>query len=331
MVTTTYQTYRQVGIKEDLSNEISDISPEETPVFTMIQRGAPCRNTMPEWQLDALAAATGTNRFVEGADAAYLTATPTTRIRNYTQISGKAVIVSGTANAVNTAGREEELAYQIAKRGRELKRDMETAITGNYASVAGASATARVSAGMEAWMTTNTIYGGTAGATDGADGGYTAAGTVTAATDGSSSNLRTITEAILKSCLALCWTAGGQPTMVVVGSYNKQKISAFSGITTKYSDYGNNPASSGALAIIAAADIYLHDFGKVKIVPNRFSRGRTALVLDTNYWALRYLRPMKVVELAKTGDAEKKQLLCEWTLQSKNEAASGKIADCKTS
>jgi hypothetical protein len=84
------------------------------------------------------------------------------------------------------------------------------------------------------------------------------------------------------------------------------------------------------LAIIAAADIYLHDFGKVKIVPNRFSRGRTALVLDTNYWALRYLRPMKVLTLAKTGDAEKQQLLCEWTLQSKNEAASGKIGDCYT-
>jgi hypothetical protein len=328
MVTTTYQTYRQVGIKEDLSPEISDISPEETPVFTMIQRGRPARNTMPEWQIDALASASGTNRKVEGADAAYLTATPTQRVRNYTQISDKAIIVSGTANAVDTAGREEELAYQIAKRGRELKRDMEMAITGNYASVAGGSATARVSAGMEAWLTTNTIYGGTAGATDGADGGYTAAGTVTASTDGSSSNLRTITEAILKSVLGLCWDAGGQPTMVVVGKYNKQKISAFSGITTKYSDFGNNPASSGALAIIAAADIYLHDFGKVKIVPDRFSRGRTALVLDTEFWALRYLRPMKVEALAKTGDAEKKQLLCEWTLQSKNQAASGKIADC---
>lgn len=330
MVTTTYQTYRQVGIKEDLSDDISDISPEETPVFTMIGRGSPCKNTMPEWQIDALAAASGTNRLVEGADAAYLTAAPTTRVRNYTQISGKAVITSGTADAVSTAGRAEELAYQIAKRGRELKRDMETAITGNYASSAGASATARVSAGMEAWMTTNTIYGGTAGATDGANGGYTAAGTVTAATDGSSSNLRTITEAILKSCLKLCWVAGGQPTIVIVGAYNKQKISNFPGITTKYSDFGNNPASSGALAIVAAADIYLHDFGKVKIVPDRFSRGRTALVLDTNYWALRYLRGMKTVELAKTGDATKKQLLCEWTLQSKNQAASGKIADCTT-
>lgn len=330
MVTTTYQTYRQVGIREDLTDDISNISPVETPVFTMLRKGAPARNVYTEWQTDALASASGTNRLVEGADAAYLTATPTVRLRNYTQISGKALIVSGTANAVNTAGREEELAYQIAKRGKELKRDMETAITGNYASAVGASATARVSAGMEAWMTTNSIYGGTAGATDGANGGYTAAGTVTAATDGSSSNLRTITEAILKSCLKLCWTSGGQPTNVIVGAYNKQKISAFSGITTKYSDFGNNPASSGQLAIIAAADIYLHDFGKVKIIPDRFSRGRTALVLDMEYWSIHYLRPMSVTALAKTGDAEKKQMLAEWTLCSKNQAASGKIADCYT-
>lgn len=331
MVTTTYQTYRQVGIREDLTDDISNIDPVETPVFTMLRKGAPARSTYIEWQKDSLASASGTNRLVEGADASYLTASPTTRLRNYTQISGKALIVSGTANAVNTAGREEELAYQIAKRGKELKRDMETAITGNYASVAGGSATARVSAGMEAWMTTNTIYGGTAGATDGADGGYTAAGTVTAATDGSSSNLRTITEALLKSVLGLAWTAGGQPTTVIVGKYNKQKISAFTGITTKYSDFGNNPASSGQLAIIAAADIYLHDFGKVKIVPDRFSRGRTLLALDMEYWSIHYLRPMKVETLAKTGDAEKKQMLAEWTLCSKNEAASGKVADCVSS
>ncbi len=331
MVTTTYQTYRQVGIREDLSNEIYDISPMETPVLTMLRKGAPARSTFIEWQKDALAAASGTNRLVEGADASYLTAAPTSRLRNYTQISGKAIIVSGTANAVNTAGREEELAYQIAKRGKEIKRDMETAITGNYASAAGGSATARVSAGMEAWMTTNTIYGGTAGATDGADGGYTAAGTVTAATDGSSSNLRTFTEALLKSVLKMCWVSGGQPTTVIVGPFNKQKASAFSGITTKYSDFGNNPASSGSLAIVAAADIYLSDFGKVKIVPNRFSRDRTVLVLDPDYWSLHYLRPFRVESLAKTGDAEKKHMLAEWTLCSKNEGASGKVADCVTS
>lgn len=330
MVTTTYQTYRQVGIREDLTDEISDISPMETPIFSMLRKGAAAKNRFIEWQTDALAAAAD-NKLVEGADASYNTATPTVRLRNYTQITGKAIIVSGTANAVNTAGREEELAYQIAKRGKEIKRDMEKAITGNQASAAGASATARTSAGMEAWLTTNTLYGGTAGATDGADGGFTAAGTVTAATDGSSSNLVTFTEAKLKSVQRLCWTSGGEPTVCLVGPFNKVKVSAFSGITSKTSEFGANPASPAGLAIVAAVDFYVSDFGKLKIIPSRFNRDRTALVLDMRYWSLHYLRPFRVEGLAKTGDAEKKQMLSEWTLCSKNEAASGKQADLTTS
>ncbi|HEX5006581.1 MAG TPA: DUF5309 domain-containing protein [Hyphomonadaceae bacterium] len=330
MVTTTYQTVRMVGIREDLSDIIYNIDPMETPFFTTLRKGAAAKNVFIEWQKDTLATAT-TVRFVEGADAAYLTASPTTRLRNYLNISGKALIVSGSANAVNTAGREQELAYQIAKRGKELKRDMEVMLTGNYASAAGASATARASAGFEAWITTNSIYGGTAGATDGADGGFTAAGTVTAATDGSASNLQTFTETVLKSAIKLCWNAGGQPTTIMVGPFNKQKLSAFSGITTKFSDFGNNPASSGSLAIVAAADIYLSDFGKLQAVPNRFSRDRTVLLIDWNYWSLHYLRPFQVNQLAKTGDAEKRQMIAEWTLCSKNEAASGKIGDRTTS
>lgn len=331
MVTTTYQTYRQVGIREDLSDEIFDISPMETPYMTTMRKGKAARNTYIEWQKDALAAAIATNKAIEGADYTPLTATPTTRPRNYCQIYTKGLLVSGTANAVNTAGREEELAYQIAKRGKEMKRDMETNLTGNYASAAGASATARALAGFEAWLTTNSIYGGTAGATDGANGGYTAAGTVTAATDGSSSNLVTFTEARLKSLIGLCWTAGGQPNVLMVGKFNKRTVSAFAGITTKYSDFGNNPASPGGLAIVAAADIYLSDFGKLQVVPNRFSRDRTALAIDFEYLSLHFLRPFRVEQIAKTGDAEKRMLLAEVTQMMKNEAAHGKHADLRTS
>ena len=330
MVTSQTQTFRQVGIREDLSDEIYDISPMEVPFFTSLRKGAAAKNRFIEWQTDALASASGTNAAVEGADYTALTFTPTVRPRNYTQIWVKGLNVYGTANAVTTAGREEELAYQIAKRGKELKRDMETNLTGNHASSAGTSAAARKCAGFEAWITTNSIYGGTAGATDGANGGYTAAGTVTAATDGSSSNLRTLTETILKSAIKLCWVAGGQPSIVMVGPRNKQRISAFSGITTKYSDFGNNPASPGSLAIVASADLYLSDFGKLRVVPNRFSRERTALVIDPDYWSIHYLRPFQVFQIAKTGDAEKRQMLCEATLCSKNQAASGKIADMVT-
>lgn len=325
MVTTTIQTYRQIGIREDLSDEINDISPMETPFYSRVRKGKPAKNRYIEWQTDSLPTATGSAQAVEGADAAYITFSPTTRLRNYTQINVKALLASGTANAVNLAGREEELAYQIAKYGRALKRDIEVALTNNRASSAGTSAAARASASFEAWITTNDSRG-----SGGAQGGYTAAGTVTIATDASSTNQRTFTETRLKSVIRLCWAAGGQPSTVMVGPVNKQKASAFSGITTKYSDFGNNPASPGGLAIVAAADIYLSDFGKLQIVPNRFSRERSALIIDWEYWSMHWLRPMFVKKLADTGDSEKRMMICEWTLKSGNEAASGIIADLLT-
>lgn len=321
MVTTTYQTVRAIGIREDLSDEIYDISPMETPAMSTIRKGAPAKNVFIEWQKDALATA-AENHKVQGADASYLTATPTTRLRNYTSISAKAVIIAGTLNAVNTAGREQELAYQIAKRGRELKRDIEKILTGNNASVAPASATASECAGFEAWITTNDIR-----AASGSQGGHTAAGTVTAATDASANGLHTFTEARLKSAIGLAWTQGGQPSTVMVGKSNKQAASAFSGITTKYSDFGSSPASPAGLAIVAAADVYLSDFGKLTLVPNRFSRGRSVLGIDWEYWSYHSLRPFRVEALAKTGDAEKKHLLTEWTSCMKNEAAHFIIAD----
>jgi len=321
---TTYTTYTQVGIREDLSAAIYDISPLDFPFMTSISRGAPAKNRFVEWQTDALATAVTTNQAIEGADAAYSTATPTVRLRNFTQISQKSISVSGTAQAVTTAGREEELAYQIAKRSKEIKRDMESSFTQNIASRAGSASTARRMAGYEAWITTNTSRG-----SGGSSGGYTAAGTVTAATDASSTNQRTFTETRLKSVIQSCWSNGGNPNLVIVGPINKQKASAFAGITTKYTDFGN-AGSSSSLTIVAAADMYLSDFGKLKIVPNRFSRERSCLVIDPEYWSIHYLRPFAVNPINKTGDADRRQLITEYTLCSRNQRASGIVADLTT-
>jgi hypothetical protein len=292
--------------------------------MTSISRGAPAKNRFVEWQTDALATAVTTNQAIEGADASYSTATPTVRLRNFTQISQKSISVSGTAQAVTTAGREEELAYQIAKRSKEIKRDMESSFTQNIASRAGSASTARRMAGYEAWITTNVSRG-----SGGSSGGYTAAGTVTAATDASSTNQRTFTETRLKAVIQQCWSSGGNPNLVIVGPINKQKASAFAGITTKFSEFGN-PSSSAALTIVAAADLYLSDFGKLKIVPNRFSRERSCLVIDPEYWSIHYLRPFAVNPINKTGDADRRQLITEYTLCSRNQRASGILADLTT-
>lgn len=322
--TTTYTTYDQKGIREDLSNIIYNIAPTDTPVMSSVTKGAPAKSTFIEWQRDTLPTA-AVNFNTEGADVNYRTTPATTRLRNYTQISDDGLKVSGTSQAVTTAGRDDELAYQIAQSGAWLKTCIEVQICGNYASAVGTNATARRCAGIEAWITTNGSRGSGA-----ADGGFTAAGTVTAATDGTSTNQRTFTETRLKAAIKDCWSSGGDPTMVIVGPVNKQKASAFAGISTKYQDFGANPSSGAGLSIVATADFYVSDFGKHKIVPSRFSRERTALVLDLKYWSMHYLRPFFVQEIAKTGDAEKRQLLVEYTLCSREQGGSATVADLTT-
>jgi hypothetical protein len=288
----------------------------ETPVVSRLAR-TKAANTNHEWLTDALSAAAA-NRQVEGDDATYLTAVPRVRINNYCQISSKPIVVSGTSRAVNTAGLDDEFSYQIAKRGKELKRDQEFAITRNQASSAGSASAARSSAGMESWIATNrtSVGTGTAQTTPGFS-----SGTVTAPTD--STVTGTVTEAIFKSVIKDCWSAGGSPSLVVVGPGAKQKLSGFTGIATQYRENsGVKPAT-----ILAAADIYVSDFGELKIVPDRFSRDVTILGLDMEYWGLAQLRGIERQTLAKTGDADKMQLVTEWTLEARNEKSSFKIAD----
>lgn len=317
---TLQTTYSTVGVREDLANAIYNIAPTETPFLSMVSRGAKPGNTKIEWQTDTLAAANGSNARLQGADASYLTATPTVRVATYTQIMQKGVRVTDTLQEVRTAGREQELAYQLEKRMKELKRDMEARLTGNFASRGGSAATAALTAGFEAWITTNDNRG-----TGGTQGGYNSATQiVSTATDASTTNRRTFTEARLKTVLRACWDAGGEPTVVMVGSFNKQQASSFEGISTKYNYVDRNTKSN---EIVGAADIYASDFGVIKIVPNRFSRARSALIIDPSMWSVHYLRPFQTRPLAKTGDAENREIVVEFALASRNEAGNGVIAD----
>jgi hypothetical protein len=321
----TQQTYQQVGIREDLSDFIYNIDPVETPFMSMVRKGSKPKNYKVEWQTDSLAAADGTNATIDGDDPAANTASPTVRQGTYTQLMDKVVRVSDRANQMTTAGRKRELAYQVAKRGKELKRDMETRLTGNYASVVGSAATASETAGVEAWLETNVTRG-----SGGADGGWSSTNQLTAAaTDASSSNLITFTEARLKTQIRNIWDAGGNPKYILTGGFNKQVASGFSGIATLYRDTAGQMKSPAT--ILGAADIYISDFGEHKIVPDRFSRDRTALILDMSYWSIHYLMPFNVTPLSKTGHSERRLLRVDFALCSKNEAASGAVADLTTS
>jgi hypothetical protein len=313
--TGTTQTYQAVGRREDLTDVIHDVSPTETPFYSAIGK-ASASNTYHEWQTDALAAAVGTNKVVEGDDPGNDTMDPTVRLGNYTQLMDKVIQVSSTQRAANNAGRGDELSYQLSKRSKELKRDIEVSLTGNYASVAGNSTTARQLAGFEAWLQSNDSRG-TGGANTAFTGGIQAA-----ATDGTP---RVYTETLLTDVLQLCWENGGDPSMVMVGAFNKKKMSGFAGIAEQTRDTGNKRAT-----IVGAADVYVSDFGQVDIVANRFCRARTALVVDPSMWKVAYYQRFKTEDLAKTGHSDRKMLSVELTLEACNEKSSGCVADLTT-
>jgi len=312
----TFLTYSAKGIREDLSNVIYNISPEETPFVSNVGKGS-IANVVYDWQTDALASAAA-NAQLEGDETSYDAVTATVRLQNYAQISRKSVIISGTEEKVNKAGRRSELAYQIAKKGAELKRDIEFVCVGTgQVAVAGDSTTARKTGSLQAFLKTNTNK-----ASDGADPTYSTIPTG-ARTDGTQ---RAFTEAMLKDVIQQVWTEGGTPKLLMVGPYNKTVVSGFSGIAATRVAATNQPTT-----IIAAADVYVSDFGNVSIVPNRFQRERDAFVLDPEYASIDYLRPMQTMDMAKTGDADKKLMLAEWGLRVMTEKAHGIIADLTTS
>lgn len=318
--TNTWTSFSAVGNREDLADIIYDISPMETPFTSQVTKDG-ATGVFHEWQTDSLRAAAA-NRSLEGDDAAGATLTPTTRIGNYCQISDETVVVSGTQRAVDSAGRRDEYSYQTLKSSKQLKRDMEFALTRNQASSAGGAGTARSLASLESWLATNKTSVGTGTAQTTA--GY-ASGVVAAPVD--STVLGTLTKAALDAVIQATWTQGGDPNTIMCGPHNRTVISGFSGISTLQTD----ASATADVTLVGAIDFYKSNFGILKVVPNRFQRDETVFTLDFEYLGISNLREMKVTPLAKTGDNDKGQLLHEFTLKVKNEAASGKVTDCTTS
>ena len=317
----TFQTFQQIGRREDLTDAIYDISPTEKP-FTSAIRKVKAKQSKHEWQTDALASASATNAIIEGDDSSANTADPTVRLNNQLQTLRKTVSISGRAQQISTAGRADEFEYQLKKRMSELGRDLEAALTQNNAATAGAAASAPLMASAESWLGTNrtSLGQGTAQTTPGIDA--TVGTPITAPTD--STTAGTLVESALKFIIRKCWDAGGDPSLVMVGSDVKQKISgSFTGIATRF----RNVESKSEAQIISGADVYVSDFGSTTIVANRFQRARTVLVIDPEYWALASLRGFKMERLAKTGDSDKAHIVGDYTLECRNEKASGKIAD----
>jgi hypothetical protein len=316
IVTGTYETFTAIGQREDLSDIVFNIDPVERPFMSSVSRGT-ASAVLHEWQTDVLDTA-DFNAQLEGDDTSFAAITPTVRPTNRTQISNKSVIVSGTLDAVDKAGRGTELSYQIARLSKSLMRDMEFTVTRNQAINAGVSdMTARALASYECWITgANASRGAT-----GADATITAGTPVDAPMDGTQ---RALLESMMKSVIQNVWNSGGTGELIITGPFNKTVVSSFSGNSTRF-DRGEDKR------LVTAIDIYVSDFHDGhKVVADRFSRDRSLLVVTQSLWSLDYLRPFSQVPLAKTGDATKRLLLVEYTLRSSNRAGSGVVADLTT-
>ena len=312
----TYDTY---GKREDLTDIIYNISPTDTPFMSGVGK-TKATNTKYEWQTDSLGAVAA-NAKAEGASITYPTLTSTSRKHNNTQISTKAVQVSGTDDAMNLAGRNTELAYQVAKAAKELKRDMENALLSNTASAAGSSGSpTRTLGGVQTWIATNVSAGtGGSGAGDGA-----------ARTDGTQ---RVFTETLLKTVLRDCFDSGGNPNQIQLNAFNKQKLSMFTGGATRFDKAEDK-------RLITSIDVYESDFGTLQVQPNRWirktnataaKRGQDVLCLEMDFWAVAFLRDFKLQTPGQTADADQRFLVTEYTLEAKNEASSGMVTDVTTS
>ena len=311
-VTNAFDTYTATSDREQLSDVIYNISPQQTPFMSSIGKNS-IKNVVFDWQTETLPTPSGTGQ-LEGFELSRAASTATTRVSNVAMISSRDATVTGSQQASDPAGKKSEMAHQLAIMSKALKRDMETALCQNGAKTTGNATTARLTGGFESWITSN-VSRGTGGS--GSGGGA-------APTDSSSGNQRALTEALLKTVLQSCFTNGGEPSMAICGPVNKQVISGFTGRSSARQMIDAN-------TVEASVSIYASDFGELKIVPSNFSRERTLLLVDPDFAKVSYLRDFQTVDISTIGDAETKMIVVEYGLEMSNEAAHGVVADLTTS
>jgi hypothetical protein len=314
--TNTFDSYDSVGIREDLSNVIYNVSPEETPFYSKAKKTS-AKNTLVEWQTDSLRASAA-NAHIEGDSTAGEARGATTRLGNYTQIFKNAVVVPDTDEGLDKAGRAKEVAYQTLKIAKEQKLDIEKALFDNNARAAGSSSAARELAGAPAWLITNTAFGANEGANPTGDG--------TDARTDETTALTAFDQAKFDGVMQSIWEEGGKPDTVYLSAFQMNKALGFTGNNNQRS-----AVQAGDERVIKSLAVYVTPWGTVEFMPSRENRSRDVFIMQDNMWEVAVLRPTKNVALAKTGDNTTRQVVTELTLCAKNEKANGMIADNTTS
>jgi len=307
-VTNAFTTYQAKGNREDLADAIFNIDPVDT-VFISMSQTRSLKNVMFDWQTEKLPTVDPNNNDVEGFQLTRAASTPTVRVHNIAQISHRDATVSGTQDSVDAAGKSGEMSHQMALKGKALKRDMEAVLLSGQAYNVGVDDTvSRKTRGLEHWITTNAFYGAT---------GANPTNETTPITPGTP---RQFSEMMLADAIQQTYDGGGEPDILLMGSYNKRVFSTFIGRR-------NSRVTIDQGDIDAAADFYLSDFGEVKAYPSRYISKATVIGWDKEYSKVAYLRKMEKIDIGTIGDATTKMILSEYGLEMSNEAAHFKIAD----
>lgn len=313
-VTNAVATYDVTTNREDLSDAVYRIEPADTPFMSAVPR-TKATAVLHEWSTQALSAVNTSNARLEGDALSRAASTTPARKQNYCQISSRDATVTGTQRATNPAGISDMMAYQMSLKSLELRKDMEAIMLGNQGQTAGNTTTARTLRSFNAWISGN--------GSRGANGADSTAATA-AATDGTAGDIRTLDEAMLKDAIKDAFDDGGVPKMALVGTFNKQVISGFTGRSSSREFVDKD-------MILGAASIYASDFGDIKIVPNRTQRGRDVYLVDPTKVAVSFLRAFEPQELGRSGDAVTRDIISEYTLEMRHPNAHALIADLATS
>lgn len=325
MAASATKSFDLEGIAEDFEDMIFNISPMDTWMLSNAKR-VKVSNTTHQWLTDSLASASATNAQIEGDDASFVTATTATLYSNQTQIARKTIEVSRTADTVKKYGRGETFAYEMAKKMKEIKRDVESTLLSNNASTAGSVLTARVAAGLAA------MIGGPLGAGNRVIAGSGTTTTVpgyssgqwAAANEGTAAAQTALTETHLKTALQAAWEDGGDPSVILVGPFQKARIATFAGAAA-YSGFYNPQAKAAQGAIVSGVSIFVSDFGEHKIQLSRYMPSKRLYCIDPDYVAVGFLDSFKVESLAKTGDGTKGMIVCEFTTVVQNPDAHAQV------
>lgn len=292
------------GLREDVTDLISNIDPTETPILSMA-RTTTAKAVTHEWLTDTLRAPSTDLAATEGDDATLTTgSTVPVAKTNVCQINSIAYGVSGTVEVVGKYGRDSELAYYGAKAARDLKNSVDYDLGGRNQVKDGTGPPRRMAPFMV--YVSNCVAGAGGAAASGQDGTTTVTlGTETA-----------FVQANIDTAMASAYAAGAKPTRLVTTAKQKGVFSTFDGIGNLVTASVTRSDRSGQ-TVYANADVYVSNFGTLEVLPSRHVHtaegGDSAFLIDPEYLKVAYLRSWTQHDLAKTGDSMRRQLLVEWT------------------